>query len=418
MKTLPVSLLLTFLFISSFLKASQPGLMPWASPVNWASLQKDADTITATKLQQELQDIYVPDGSWKKWITITPRAAFIEPFPGAKQWVELPLALSQKACRPVPRYWKKKVPRHISGQPLAGLHIVLDPGHLGGSWSKMEERWFRLGHSKPVEEGTMTFITAKILAQKLRALGATVTMTRNGLGPTTPLRPCQLRTAALAEFRAEGRPSWTPRQLKQREEILFYRTAEIHRRADLINRTLRPDLVICMHYDAEEWNNPAHPKLVDQERLHFLIGGNFNENELQTEEDRFMLLSKLLGQAHYEEVGVADAVAHSFVAITGLPPFVYHNPTKARQALSSNLYLWNRNLLATRLIQAPVLYCEAYVMNDRHVFNRIQQGDYKGTRMIDGKECRSIYRDYADAVTQGVVNYFGEIGKVKELPKN
>lgn len=406
MKTHHLFLFLLFLFAASLSQASQQELMPWASPVNWNLLQKYANTITASELEKQLNDIYVPDGSWKKWITITPHEASIEPFPGAKGRIELPLAASKEACQPIPRYWKEKVPRHIPGQPLAGLHIVLDPGHLGGSWGKMEERWFRVGHSKPVEEGTMTFLTAKILAKKLQTLGATVDLTRNGLAPTTPLRPRQLCKAAIAEFKAEGRSSWTPRQLKQREEILFYRTAEIHHRANRINEEWQPDLVICMHYDAEEWNNPAHPKLVDQERVHFLIGGDFNEKELQTEEERFTMLQKLLGQAHAEEVDIADAVAHSFVTTTGLPPFIYHNPTKARQARSSTLYLWNRNLLGTRLVQAPVLYCEAYVMNDRHVFNRIQAGDYKGTRLIDGKSCHSIYRDYADAVAAGVVSYF------------
>ena len=394
-----------FLF-SSFLKASPQELMPWASPLHWDSLEQYADTITAAELEKQLNEIYVPDGSWKKWIAITPQAASIEPFPGAVEHIELPLASSQAVCKPIPRYWKTKVAHPLPGKPLAGLHIVLDPGHLGGSWGKMEERWFRVGHSKPVEEGTMTFLTANILAKKLRALGATVDFTRTHLGPTTPLRPRQLRKAAVAEFQAEGKTSWTPRQLKHREELLFYRTAEIHHRAELVNKSLRPDLVICLHYDAEEWNDPKNPKLVDNQRVHFLIGGDFNEKELQTAEDRFFMLQKLLGQAHHEEVGVAEAVAHSFVMTTGLPPFVYHNPTKARAALPPSLYLWDRNLLATRLFQAPVLYCEAYVMNDRQVFKRIQLGDYEGTRTVDGVPMRSIYRDYADAVTQGVVEYF------------
>lgn len=399
-------LFLAALIFSTSLCLGQPELTPWASPVDWAFLQKYANTITAAKLEKQLQDIYVPDGSWKKWITITSQAASIEPFPGAQERIELPLAYSPAACQRVPRYWKEKVPRHIEGKPLAGLHIVLDPGHLGGPWGKMEERWFRVGHSKPVEEGTMTFITAKILAKKLRALGATVDLTRNGLGPTTPLRPHQLRKAAIAEFQAEGRTSWTPRQLKLREEILFYRTAEIHHRAEVVNKKLHPDLVICLHYDAEEWNDPKNPKLVDNQRVHFLIGGDFNEKELQTAEDRFMMLRKLLGQTHHEEVALAEAVAHSFLMTTGLPPFVYHNPTKARAALPPSLYLWDRNLLATRLFQAPTLYCEAYVMNDREVFKRIQLGDYDGTRAVDGVPMHSIYQDYADAVAEGVVEYF------------
>ncbi|MBX9742459.1 MAG: N-acetylmuramoyl-L-alanine amidase [Chthoniobacterales bacterium] len=395
-------------FVSSLqaaFQAAPKNLMPWASPVDWASLQKYANTITAAGLEKQLQEIYVPDGSWKKWIVITPSAALIEPFPGATQFIKLPLASSQEACQPIPRYWKQKA-FPISGKPLAGLNIVIDPGHLGGSWSKMEERWFRFGHSKPVEEGAMTLITAKILAKQLRDLGATVTLTRSYCAPTTSLRPYQLRKAAIAQLQEEGKTSWTRQQLKQREEILFYRTAELHHRAEVINNKSHPDLVICLHYDAQEWDDPKHPKLVNCERVHFLIGGNVNESELREEEDRFMVLRKLLNQSHLQEVGIANAVAHSFKARTKLPPFIYHNPTKARAALASSLYLWNRNLLATRLVEAPVLYCEAYVMNDCHVFNRVQAGDYKGYRSIDQQCCSSLYREYADAVTQGVIDYF------------
>jgi hypothetical protein len=59
-------------------------------------------------------------------------------------------------------------------------------------------------------------------------------------------------------------------------------------------------------------------------------------------------------------------------------------------------------------MEAPVIFCEAYSMNDPLIFQRIQLGDYDGTRLIQGKKFPSIYREYADAVTQGLVNYFGK----------
>ena len=391
------------LFAPLLLATSQ--LPPWASPSQWSSLECYAKTITAGELEERLQKIYVPDGSWKNWITITPQAAWIEPYPGAGQCIELPLAASPDLCQRVPRYWKKHPEAHATqNQPLTGLRIVLDPGHLGGAWSKMEERWFRIGHSRPVEEGTMALMVAKHLAKRLRALGAEVCFTRIHNGPTTPLRPSQLRQAAIAEFNKEH-VCWTSRQLKKKEEMLFYRTAEIHHRAVLINQKLQPDLVICMHFNAEDWNDPHRPTLTTENHLHFLIGGDFNASELSTEEDRYTMLRKLLGRSHKEEVGVATAVAKTFVAATGLPPFIYHNPLKARPA-SENPYLWNRNLLATRLIEAPVLYCEAYVMNNAQVFQRIQLGDYKGMRAIGCQKFPSIYREYADAVAQGLCDYF------------
>lgn len=401
-------IVLGFILFVATVSAQQ--LTPLARKPNWALLQRYANTITAEKLTKDLQEVYVPDGSWENWMTITPEEAVIQPYPGAspEKNIHLSLAPSEAGCKPLPRYWKRKSERvPLAGKPLAGLKIVLDPGHLGGEWAKMEERWFQIGKSKSVEEGTMTFITAKHLAKRLRAFGAEVEMTRCGLGPATPLRPAQLHAAAIQELKKE-KVKFTPHRLKKMEEILFYRVAEIHHRADWINKIAKPDLVICMHYDAEEWGNAKHPKLFNEERLHFLISGDFSERELINEDVRYTMLMKLLGRTHHQVVEMSDAVARAFVADTGLPPFTYHNPTKARPASPNNPYLWNRNLLATRLIKAPVIYCEAYVMNDREVFHRVQLGDYKGKREVGNKCLPSLYREYADAVAKGVVDYYGK----------
>ncbi len=62
---------------------------------------------------------------------------------------------------------------------LAGLKVALDPGHIGGYWAKMEERWFQIGNSKPVTEGDMTLLVAKLIANKLESWGAQVYLTRS-----------------------------------------------------------------------------------------------------------------------------------------------------------------------------------------------------------------------------------------------
>ncbi len=401
-------LALHFLFMTSLLLARTLPL-PWSPPVHWASLERYNMTITAEELKSLLSDVYVPDGSWKSWITISRETAFIEPYPGAPERLQLALAPSREAARPRPRYWKEPQERvPLPGKPLAGLTIALDPGHLGGSWAKMEERWFRLGKTRPIEEGTMTLLEARLLAKDLRALGAHVLFTRDHLGPTTPLRPWQLRRIAIEQLKEEGHSSWTSTQLKKREEILFYRIAEIHHRAQLVNEYLKPDLVLALHFDAEEWGDPAKPQLKDSNRFHLLVSGNFTDQELKREQERYILLRKLLGRVHQEEVGIADAIAKAFLATAEAPPppFIYHNPQVARPALPSSPYLWNRNLLATRLMEAPVIFIEAYSMNDPLVFQRLQWGDYQGTRLLGGKAYPSIYREYAQAIEEGLLHYF------------
>jgi hypothetical protein len=45
-------------------------------------------------------------------------------------------------------------------------------------------------------------------------------------------------------------------------------------------------------------------------------------------------------------------------------------------------------------------------MNSKDVFARIQAGDYEGTRNINGVERKSIFREYADSVAEGLVDYY------------
>ena len=53
------------------------------------------------------------------------------------------------------------------------------PRSSWGNWAKMEERWFQVGDSKPVQEGDLTLRVSRLLATRLRNLGAKVSFVRN-----------------------------------------------------------------------------------------------------------------------------------------------------------------------------------------------------------------------------------------------
>jgi N-acetylmuramoyl-L-alanine amidase len=383
-------------------------LSPLAPQPDWGSLHQYAGSITAADFEGLLDSVYVPDGSWRQWISLNPTQAEISPHPGA---LPITLALASPGTTPKtpPRFWKGRSQHApLRGKPLSGLRIAIDPGHLGGSFAKMEARWFQIGHSRPVEEGEMTLMVAKILKQRLEAMGAEVSLTRTKNGPTTSLRPEKLRQAAMGSLEEEGK-SPSSNRLQSEAERLFYRVGEIRNRSKLVNQKIRPDLVVCLHFNAEEWGNPSHPTLTEKNHLHLLISGDMSSNELQHEDERYTMLVKLLGGTHSEELGASESVARSLAAATGLPPFIYHSANAI--PASSNSYLWVRNLLANRLFECPVVYCEPYVMNSRSVFNRIQLGDYMGRRNVGGVSKASIYREYADAVARGLADYYGGASK-------
>jgi N-acetylmuramoyl-L-alanine amidase len=291
-----------------------------------------------------------------------------------------------------------------SGKPLAGLKIAIDPGHIGGKWAKMEERWFQIGNSAPVMEGDMTLRVAKLLVPRLKALGAQVSLTRSGSEPLTSRRPADLRKAAVESLREKGDKA-TSFAVTKESERLFYRTSEIRRRAVLVNDSIRPDLVLALHFNAEPWGNPAKPSLVSKNHAHFLVTGGWSKKELQYEDQRFEMLVKLLNRSHAEEVAVSRALAKSTLAAAKLPPYIYQGDTVR---IHGSDYIWARNLLANRLFECPVIYAEPYVMNSREVFQRVQAGDYEGKKKVAGALRPSIYREYADAITAGLVNYYSQ----------
>lgn len=401
------------------LSSNAQELSPLAKPPDWSRLEIFQQTITREEFTKLLDEVYAPAGAWKSTIKINDNEALIaEDDAWSKMFT---LRFANGNAKPAPHYWHSvsSLPRASEEKPLSGLKIALDPGHLGGKWAKMEERWFVIGNSKPVAEGDMTLLTARILAKKLRALGATVCFVRSTAAPTTDVRPRQLRKAALQELKRQqlhfirenyNDPADPIRRnsIQWESELLFYRISEIHQRGKLVNGTLRPDLTLCLHYNAEAWGDEKNPTLTDKNHLHLLINGSYPESELALDDVRFEMLLKLLTRSYPEELAISKAVAASMASETGLPPYGYLPPFTSAHPVPNEPYLWMRNLLADRLYRNPTIYIEPYVMNSKLVFDRVQAGDYEGEREIDGSMRKSIYREYADAVADGLAAYFRE----------
>jgi len=188
------------------------------------------------------------------------------------------------------------------------------------------------------------------------------------------------------------------------KELLFYRNSEIRERAELVNERIRPDLVLCLHFNAEAWNEPTKPTLVDHNHLHLLVNGAYLPPELEFDDVRFEMLQRLLSRTHEAEIGLAEQLAVTMARRTQLPPYQYTTENVTRAGTTGYVYL--RNLLATRLYQAPVIYFEPYVMNSDEVFWRVEEGDYEGLRNVNGTDRPSIYREYADGIVDGLVEYY------------
>ena len=128
------------------------------------------------------------------------------------------------------------------------------------------------------------------------------------------------------------------------------------------------------------------------------------------------MIRKLLQRTHQKEALVGATVADTFAEISSLPPYVYPQESKSVRPVAGHPYLWARNLLANRLYDCPVIFMEPYVMNSTIDHARIQAGDYEGLREINGKKQASIFREYADAVAQGMKKHYALARKIEAAP--
>ena len=413
--------LLTFCFLSLALTnraADNIGVL--GSKPKWSVLEHYQETITHDEFVHLVYDVYCTHGFAPDLIEVNADAARIMENRDSQNFFTLRFAKNDAPRDPVPRLWHpaKSLPPAKGHKPLSGLRIALDPGHLGGEWAKMEERWFQADSTQPVQEGDLTLKVARLLAPRLRELGAKVFFARNSNEPITAKRPDDFRELARKILIRNGVPQ--PRAdvldpndpekeqtVRWQSEILFYRYSEIRRRATLVNFKLHPDLVLCLHFNAEGWGDPNNPTLTDINHLHLLVNGSYLQQELEFDDERFEMIRRLLSRSYDEELPLADAIASIMAGGTQLPPYQYPT-TNSTTKVGTSGYVYARNLLATRLYRCPVVYCEPYVMNSKDGFARIQAGDYEGTRNINGLERKSIFREYADSVANGLVEYYSK----------
>ena len=385
---------------------------------DWDKLERYQETITRDEFVRLLEEVYSPDGGYRETVEITADEALIKK--GEERGISryrLRFSGGDKKVNRKDRFWRirSEIPTHRD-KILNGLRVALDPGHIGGRYARMEERWFRVLDQRPVMEGDLNLRVARLLRERLRERGAAVWLLREGSEPVTQETPESLRTVAVEEL-SHGRLKGDETdgygisgvgeniaaketELRELSELLFYRMSEIRARARLINEIIRPDLVVAIHFNAAPWRDAEKRTLVTENHMHVLINGAYSSEELAYDDTRFKMVQKLLSNVVEEELPLASTVAKSMARATGLPPFHYEGKNAA--AIKGEPYVWARNLIANRLYQCPVIYLEPYVVNSRIVHSRVQAGDFNGEREIEGERYPSIFREYADGVVEGV----------------
>lgn len=278
---------------------------------------------------------------------------------------------------------------------LSGLKIALDPGHFGGPFAELEERYIEIDHEKGpavFDEGTLSLLTAKHLKELLEKEGAVVLLTREEIG----------KGAYEKDFFEwlKSQPALWKEKLTLSQLFGRYNPLDLRARAEKINQ-FKPDLTIAIHYNAhpvEGGSSNFHTTLKNYNMV--FIPGAFGSKELADQANRYEFMRLLLTDDWQVSKELSSAILSQFIEILQVPSvqptdnvlYLDHVSLK----ISEGLYA--RNLALTRLIHGPVCYGESLIQNNENECYLLNQKD----TTIAGTACSSRIKEVALSYFQGI----------------
>ena len=415
---------LTLIFCHPHSTVAQLKRTPGSPPVDWRQLDLHQFRISRGTFERRVNEFFSRDGEFWKYTRISDQALTI--YSDTQRTVAVWTLHFSRTDEELLQQRRWMPDYGTDNLPLRGLIVCLDPGHIGGEWARTEERWFKIRDDPAIIEWDLNLITAQHIEQKLKQLGATVVWTKMKPEPLTTERPDTLRPLGLlslwrllendfffAQLNNSGL-SGLRELLKRESERIFYRTAEINARSRFVKQQ-QPDITLAIHFNAAPWGNAENPTLVNTNHLVIFIHGSYMAEELQLEDHRFHLVRKALENDITTERGVAEEIARQYARIwPQWRPANYGAPAWA-MPLPESPYVYARNLLANRVFDGPVVFVEGPLMNAADTYPRLLAGDFEGEKLINGKMRRSIFREFAEAVVEGVKEYFSR-GELPEPP--
>ena len=295
--------------------------------------------------------------------------------------------------------------------PLAGLHLALDPGHIGGIWAEWEWRHFRIAESDHwVREGELVLEVARCVRARLHALGAEVTLLRESHQPINPKTFEHYWAQAAAGLTAPAEASLHAQldhalAVRNRAIWLAIVSGEIAARARLVNEVIQPDALISLHINAAPWPAGETQQLVESDHAHVLIFGCLSAGELASPSQQARLVQKMTNGSGAVEAALGAALGQALAEATALPASDYEGDNAIR--IDPEVpHLWARNLMLLRLVDCPTVLMEPYIANSQSSYARIQKA--LALRAVKAPvRSDDILIEYAHAVVEGILQAYG-----------
>lgn len=329
----------------------------------WEALQPLASQVSAADFERQLWRVVNPDRSLEPWLALNVPAGELRP-----DVVGHPEARITFGERGPPPCW-----------PRRPLRVVLDPGHLGGEWSRFEGRHLALA-DVVVREGDLTLRTARELEPMLVAKGFEVRLTRHDAAPQGQRTPERQRHALEATRRAlENDPAYLAvegtlgRDDKRRLDTAFalqvlrkLATFDDLRARVLAFRDLPPDAMVSIHYNAGPWaTGSAHPEAPTLA----LVGGMVQRTRVYLPAWRWRAYADAMAIDRFEASRtLAFALAREVSRALGMPLATPAQANEDQQPLPwpdgspSGVSAWNGVVM--RYADWPLVLTEGPFMNE------------------------------------------------------
>ena len=316
---------------------------------------------------------------------------------------------------PTPRGWWRQPAtirqnRSDGEAPLSGLHLAIDPGHIGGVWAAAEGRHFQINDSDfPVREGELVLEVAQRVRETAEALGAEITLLRESADPVNPRAPSNYWAEAFADL--EMPAVWTPgklidhaRAVQRRAVRLSIVIGELAERARIVNEAIQPDALLSLHINAAPWPEEGQV-LVDSNHTHVLVFGCLSADEISIPRQRERLWFKMNNESGPAEAELGAALGRHLVKATRLPASEYSGQNAIRIDAEVPA-LWARNLMLLRLVDCPTVLLEPHIANSLEAYERIQKA-LASRAAGAAPEDDDILVEYADAIVAGILEVYG-----------
>ena len=420
------------------------------SPQEWKALEQFSGTLTRSEFETRLREIFDPTGSLEPFLKISDQ--HVDIFPSTNQSsvaatvgfasnTIMPVTDLVASASPTPSPYNppwffgmvasvfssniappllvtpSPTPATTVAMPLTGLQVVIDPADIGGDSASMEDRSTFYPGFGIIREGDLNLLVAKALKERLALLGAHVVLIREGSQPVCKLSVPEVQRIVpqvLAHrhyllgktfrSRTTNVRASSPIFQKIAAEVLLTKNLEAKARAEKARSTIHPDITIVLQFDATAARHLDDLPKINRNIL--FVSGAYTAEELKDDpRQRLRLLTKIFQNVTPVETRAAISISKHLAEVTGFPPVLYGN-SRTTRSIAGNPYVVARNILLNREHDGPVVVTEPYFMNQPVTLQRLLAGDYDGTRLVAGKERISIFREYANAVAEGILDAF------------